>query len=133
MDTTTGGWHDSNWTGGDVSRESASELRLIAHQRLERVVQRLWLQAMPPSADDSLDLSAIDRIIRCIAADSRIMGYDSTARPRGVDLEHFRKQVGLIVEVIARVIPDDCVPRVHEALEDALETIQRQTLNSENL
>ena len=45
--------------------------------------------------------------------------------------EDFDHRILLIVEVIARVTSDDSVPRVYEALEDALETIEIQSVNVE--
>ena len=53
------------------------------------------------------------------------MGYEA-ARRHQVDVNHLKAQITLVVKLIARVIPDDAVPKVYRALDEAVEQLARQ-------
>jgi hypothetical protein len=101
-------------------KEGVQELRQIAHERYETMIRRLWLKAMPADANAPLDYKAIHTLMNTIERDARIMGYAAPEKHQ-VDLSHMQLQLGIIIEEIARVIPDSEVPKVYEALDEALQ------------
>ena len=109
----------------DLMREQVAEVRGVNCRRLEMLINRMWVKALPTNANAHLDYEAIRTIIRAIEKQSRLMGAEAPQKHQ-VDLNHLNSQVGLVVEMIARVIPDDSVPKVYEAMEEAMVVIERR-------
>jgi hypothetical protein len=108
--------------------EKATELRHVAHLRIETVINRLWLKAMPNDPKEPLDLQAIDRMIRLFVFHARLMGYEEPQRLQ-VDINEIRVQFGVIVDRISKVIPEESAPRVLEVLEEAIKDMEQRQLS----
>lgn len=115
-----------------LTREKADEMRQMAHNRLETMVNRLWLKAMPQDPTQELDLYAMDRIIRLMVFHARLMGYEEPQKFQ-VDINEVRVQFGVIVEKIAKVIPEESAPRVLEVLEDCLKDMETKQIESKGM
>lgn len=98
----------------------AAQLRAIAHERFETLIRSLWKKAVVEH-----DVTAVREIARVVERDSKLLGYAAPQRHR-VDLIHLQAQIGTVVEMICRVVSDEDVPRVVEAVEQALEIVQRK-------
>lgn len=107
------------------NHETARDLRDIAHLRHETMIARLWLKAMPQDGSASMDYGALDRIARLIAQDAKLMGYEAPQKHQ-IDMSVMQQQVGIVVEAITRVLPDDAIPRVYEAVEEVVQQIERK-------
>lgn len=117
----------------DTTRETASELRAIAHGRLEHMINRLWMIAVPTkpvynpvTQKEELpapDLSAVNQISKLMDQDARMMGYNLPEK-HTVDIGHLNSQVSIIVEMITRAIPDESREKVFKAVDDAMRVIE---------
>lgn len=115
------------------SNENAEELRQVAHSRFEAMVRRLWTRAMPVDSEGKPlkpDYDAMRQLVNVIAQDSKIMGYAAASKHQ-VDLGHLQGQIGIIVEVIARVLPDEQLPKVYEAIDVAFSSMASRQLSLE--
>jgi DNA-binding transcriptional MerR regulator len=116
--------------------EKATELRQIAHVRIETLINRLYLQAMPNPATDAngktstppMDLQAVDRLIRLMVFHARLMGYEEPQRLQ-IDINEMRVQMGFIIERISKVIPEDAAPRVVAVLDEAIKDMEQRQLS----
>lgn len=106
----------------DVLREQVSEVRDVNFRRFEKLINRMWVKALPADVNADLDYNAIKIILSAVEKQSRLMGAEAPQKHL-VDLGHLNSQVGLVVEMIARVIPDDSVPKVYEAVEQAMKIV----------
>jgi len=119
----------------DTTRETASELRAIAHGRIEHMVNRLWMIAVPTkpvynpvTQKEELpppDMHAIGQISRLMDQDARMMGYNAPEK-HTVDTSHLNSQVSIIVEMITRAIPDESRERVFNAVDEAMKVIENR-------
>ena len=119
----------------DTTRETASELRAIAHGRIEYMVNRLWMIAVPTkpimnpvTQKEELpppDMHAIGQISRLMDQDARMMGYNAPEK-HTVDTSHLNSQVSIIVEMITRAIPDESRERVFTAVDEAMKVIENR-------
>ena len=109
----------------NLSGETAKDLRDIAHMRHETLIARLWLKAMPNDPEKEMDMRAVDRILRIVAQDAKLMGYEAPQKHQ-IDMSVMQQQVGIVVEAITRVLPDDAIPRVYEAVEEVVQQIERK-------
>lgn len=107
-----------------VIGESAEELRSVAHSRLEQIINRSWLKALPNKTEEEPDAGAVARIFQAIQIDARIMGYESPQRHQ-VDLGIVSSCMAVVVERIIKVIPDDAIPLVYLALEEGMEEVHQ--------
>lgn len=115
--------------------EKATELRQIAHVRIETLINRLYLQAMPnPVTVDGktttppMDLQAVDRLIRLMVFHARLMGYEEPQRLQ-VDINEVRVQMGFVIERISKVIPEESAPRVLAVLDEAIKDMEQRQLS----
>lgn len=119
----------------DTTREAASELRAIAHGRIEHMVNRLWMIAVPTkpvynpvTQKEELpppDMHAIGQISRLMDQDARMMGYNAPEK-HTIDTGHLNAQVSIIVEMITRAIPDESRERVFKAVDEAMKVIENR-------
>lgn len=115
-----------------ATREQAEDLRHVAHVRLESMINRVWLKAMPNDPNAPLDLLAMDRLIRIMVFHARLMGYEEPQRFQ-VDINEVRVQFGVIIEKIAKVIPEDSAPRVMEVLDVCLKEMEHKQLQAKEI
>lgn len=112
--------------------EKATELRQIAHVRIETLINRLYLQAMPNPGPDGkvppMDLQAVDRLIRLMVFHARLMGYEEPQRLQ-VDINEVRVQMGFVIERITKVIPEESAPRVLQVLDEAIKDMEQRQLS----
>lgn len=119
----------------DTTRETASELRAIAHGRIEHMINRLWMIAVPTkpiynpvTQKEELpppDMQAVGQIARLMDQDARMMGYNAPEKHQ-IDTSHLQAQVAIIVEMITRAIPDDSREPVFAAVEEAMKVIENR-------
>jgi len=117
----------------DTTRETASELRAIAHGRIEHMLNRMWMIAVPTkpvynpvTQKDELpppDMHAIGQIARLMDQDARMMGYNAPEK-HTVDTGHLSAQVSIIIEMITHAIPDESRERVFQAVDEAMKVIE---------
>lgn len=131
-------------TALEIARENttqrALELREIAHQRHERAIQRLWplVTPAPIKGEDGKmelprpDMQAVDRVIRIIQADAALMGYTAPQRHQ-IDVRQLSISASIVVEKIAAVLPDDAIPLVYKAVEEAMLLVERQAAMDANV
>lgn len=106
----------------DVTRHQIREERQIEFTRLEKIINRCWTKAFPADLKVATDYDAIRTILRAMERKAKLLGLEAPQKHQ-VDLAHLNNQVGLVVEMIARVIPDDSVPKVYEVVEEAMRII----------
>lgn len=121
----------------DVLREQVREHRQLELDRLESVISRLWVAAFPVDEDGKageVDHEAVRSLLRAMERKQKLLGLEAPQKHQ-VDVSHLQSQVGLVVEMIARVIPDDSVPKVYEAMEQAMKVIdsRERSLGSEEV
>ncbi len=117
----------------DQTRETASELRAIAHGRIEHMLNRMWMVAVPTkpvynpvTQKEELpppDMHAIGAISRLMDQDARMMGYNAPEK-HTVDTSHLNSQVSIIIEMITHAIPDESRERVFQAVDEAMKVIE---------
>ncbi len=117
----------------DTTRETASELRAIAHGRIEHMLNRMWMVAVPTkpvynpvTQKEELpppDMHAIGAISRLMDQDARMMGYNAPEK-HTVDTGHLNSQVSIIIEMITHAIPDESRERVFQAVDEAMKVIE---------
>lgn len=99
--------------------ESTEEFQFIAHSRAEVIINRLWQKAMPNDLNEPLNLEAMDRIIKLIQMDSKIMGYEAPQK-RQVDVQMISTSVSMVVDRIIQAIPEEYVGDIFRAVEDGM-------------
>jgi len=109
----------------DEINETAEEMRQIDSMRLEAIIRRSWLKAFPSDMTAPLDYDAGRQIMNAIEKRSKILGYAAASKHQ-VDISHLQSQMGLVLEVVARAVPDEAMPKVYAALEEAIGTLQRK-------
>jgi hypothetical protein len=109
----------------DVTRERITEERQIQVARLEKIVQRCWSRAFPADAKAKLDYDGIRTMLRAMESKAKLLGLEAPQKHQ-IDMGHLQGQVALVVEMITRVIPDESVPKVYEAMEEAMTTIAKR-------
>lgn len=112
----------------EQERLDAADLRQIAHERLEALIRRMWVRAFPNDLGAEPDYKAVDSIMRAIRRDAEMMGYESPKK-YDLDIRLVQQQVGVVVEAIARVLPDEDMPRIHAAIGEALKLLENQEAN----
>ncbi len=105
--------------------EAASELRDIAHRRHESLINRLWLKAMPNDPSEPMDYNAVDRILRAVALDAKIMGYEAPTQHR-IDVHQMQTSITMVVDMICNVLPDEYAPKVYEVVERAAKQLESE-------
>lgn len=121
----------------DVLREQVREHRQLELDRLESVISRLWVVAFPVGEEGKVgevDHEAVRSLLRAMERKQKLLGLEAPQKHQ-VDVSHLQSQVGLVVEMIARVIPDDSVPKVYEAVEQAMKIVEsrERSLGSEEV
>lgn len=109
----------------DVMRDQVREGRQIELARVEKMINRCWLSAFPAEPNAKPDYDAIRTILRCSERKAKLLGLEAPQKHQ-VDMNHLNSQVALVVEMIARVIPDESVPQVYAAVEEAMGTIEKR-------
>lgn len=109
----------------DVNRELIAEERKLDLARLDRIINRCWVHAFPQDQSAKPDESAMRTIMRALERRGKILGLEAPQKHQ-VDLGHLNGQVAIIVEYLTRVIPDESVPKVYEAIEEAMTVIERR-------
>ncbi len=107
----------------DVTREQIAGERQLEVARTEVMIKKLWPKAFP--ADNSIDYDGVRSILRCMERKQKLLGLEAPQK-HTVDMGHLQGQAALMVEMITRVIPDDSVPKVYEAMEAAMILIQKR-------
>ena len=107
---------------------NAEELRTIGHARYEALIRRMWTRAFPRDPNAEPDYKAVDSILRTIKQDAVMMGYESPQK-HDLDIRLVQAQIGVVVEAIARVLPDSEMHRVHDAVGEALTLLENQEAN----
>ena len=107
----------------DVTREQIAGERQLELIRLEAMVKKVWPKAFPE--DGSIDYDGVRSILRCMERKQKLLGLEAPQK-HTVDMGHLQGQAALMVELITRVIPDDSVPKVYEAMEQAMILIQKR-------
>lgn len=107
----------------DVTREQVAGERQLEVARTEVMIKKLWPKAFPE--DNSIDYDGVRSILRCMERKQKLLGLEAPQK-HTVDMGHLQGQAALMVEMITRVIPDDSVPKVYEAMEAAMILIQKR-------
>jgi len=102
----------------------AEILRAQAHHRHEQIINRLWQRALPPKVSDAPDMEAVNTVLRTIAQDSRLLGYEYTPKNE-VDLRVVSNAISVIMEYVVGAVPEDAIPAVHDALEKGMAEVSR--------
>ena len=107
----------------DVTREQIAGERQLEVARIEVMVKKIWPRAFPD--DGSIDYDGVRSLLRCMERKQKLLGLEAPQK-HTVDMGHLQGQAALMVEMITRVIPDDSVPKVYEAMEAAMILIQKR-------
>lgn len=106
--------------------QNVAELRQVGHERLETMTRKTWQEAMPVDAEGkpkAVNLEAMRLLLRIQEKHAKLMGWAAPEKHQ-VDFGHLNSQLSIVVELLCRSLPDEHIPKVHEALAEALEDVQ---------
>lgn len=117
------------------TRENVKHLQMMTHIRCERMINKNWLLANPtgkmknpddldgPEIPIPVDGAAVDRVMRLMALDAKIMGYESASKHQ-LDVSLISTSIQVVVDAILTVLPEDSAGAVLDAVERGMTDVQ---------
>ena len=78
---------------------------------------------MPNDPKEPVGLEAIDRIMKLMQLDAKIMGYESPPKTQ-VDVQMISTSVSMVVERIIQAIPEEFVGDVYDAINEGMGDVE---------
>ena len=80
--------------------------------------------------DQMPDGGAVDRIMRLIQTDAKIMGYESASKLE-IDITLVTQSIQVVIDAVCQAIPEESIPAVMRAVESGMNDVQGMIARSQ--